>query len=507
MIDRRSLLLGVAAAPLLLAAAPVGAAPAGPAGVASAAPAAPIGRARGPSRLRARLLRDTVLDPTGVFEVTYSGLPNVASFQQDAILTRGRHQYAAWYAADRSATLARRRTNGRGTPGPWEKLVLPHRLSAVDSHNTISLGVSRADGRLHVAMDVHNTRVYYLRSAPGLVDGGPWAATAFSPVQRTLEGVELGGISYPQFVDTPDGWLQLSYRTGGSGGGVNELAEYGPAGWAVLGAWSAEDGRYTAPNGRTSDSRNMYLHGIGHDTRGRLHATFTWREDAAGGVVLCHPGGLSNHDTGYVYSDDRGRTWRTQDGAVAGVTGTASTGSGGRVGWTTPNHVVDPLDVNHALINQEAQAVDSAGRVHVLISYVPGRFTQCVTDFTAQRISSAYPFHLVQLAAGSADAPAPRWRKIELPERVGAFGRTRLVLAANDDAYAVLPDGRILAASAASTWTDWIRVYDGAAIDAFGECVVDASRSRSDGLLSVLSQEPSTGTTPSPVHVTDFRLG
>lgn len=477
VIDRRSLLLGAAAAaPLLLGAAP-----------APAALAAP----------RARLLRDTVLDPTGLYEVTYSGLPNVASFQQDAILTRGAYQYAAWYAADRSATLARRAISG---PGPWERVVLPHRLSAVDSHNTISLGVSRSDGRLHVVMDAHNTRAYYLRSAAGLIDGGvPWAVGSFSAVQRTLEGVELGGITYPQFVDTPDGGLQLSYRTGGSGGGVNELAEYTPAGWARLGAWTSAAGRYTAPNGRTSDSRNMYLHGIGYDARGRLHASFTWREDAAGGVVLCSPGGLSNHDTGYVHSDDRGRTWRTQDGAVAGVTGSASTGSGRRVAWTTPNHVVDPLDVNHALINQESQAVDSTGRIHILISYVPGRFTQCVTNFTAQRISFAYPFHLVRLATG--------WRKIELPERVAAFGRTRLVLAANDDAYAVLPDGRILAASAASTWTDWRRVYDGAAIDAFGECVVDASRLRSDGLLSVLSQEPSTGTTPSPVHVTDFRLG
>lgn len=61
-------------------------------------------------------------------------------------------------------------------------------------------------------------------------------------------------------------------------------------------------------NGQTSTARNMYVHGITYGPDGRLHAAFTWREQNFG--VLCHPGGLSNHDTGYVYSDDRGRTWR-----------------------------------------------------------------------------------------------------------------------------------------------------------------------------------------------------
>ncbi len=66
----------------------------------------------------------------------------------------------------------------------------------------------------------------------------------------------------------------------------------------------------------------MYLHGIDYDVNGRLHSFFTWREQS--GSVMCNGGGLTNHDTGYVYSDDRGgRTWRNNAGSLVGTTGTS----------------------------------------------------------------------------------------------------------------------------------------------------------------------------------------
>ncbi|WP_131102593.1 BNR repeat-containing protein [Streptomonospora litoralis] len=439
----------------------------------------------------ADLLRDRVLDERALYFVSYDGIVNNNSFQQDGILTHGRYQYAAWYTADRTAVVARRPA---GSAASWQTVRLPHELSRNDSHNVIALGVSADDGRLHIAMDTHNSTVYYLRSDAGLADGGgPWKADSFGEVQRSLAGLDPGGITYPRFVPTPDGGLQLTYRTGGSGDGVLELAEYSGGDWSRVGAWSSASGDYRA-NGATSTTRNMYLHGIGYDADGRLHASFTWRETAAGGDILCDPGGLANHDTGYVYSDDEGRTWRTDDGALAAVTGTQN-----RVSVDTPGHVVDPLGVDHALMNQESQAVDSAGNPHVMISYVPGRFTQCVSDFVAQRERWARPFHVFRDDSGE-------WHKTELPERVGAFGRSRLVMGADDDAYAVLPGGKVLAATAASGWSDWHTVYDGSGIDAFGEVLVDDSRLASDGRLSVFYQEPSTGTTPSPIHVADFAV-
>ncbi len=234
------------------------------------------------------LISDTVLDPAALYFVSYDGLVNNNSFQQDAIVTYQGRQYATWYTASRNAVIARRSLGGTR----WETVVLPHQLGVDDSHNVISLGISPQDNTIHVAMDTHNTRLFYFRSKPGLAVGGqPWTAESFGEVQRTLGGVELGSMTYPQFVVTPEGRLQFSYRTGGSGNGVNELAEYSGGSWRKLGGWTSATGSYTGPNGVVSATRNMYLHGLTYDRSGRLHAAFTWREGNTG--VLCNSGGLT----------------------------------------------------------------------------------------------------------------------------------------------------------------------------------------------------------------------
>jgi hypothetical protein len=434
-------------------------------------------------------LGDTQLDASGVFFVSYDGIVNNASYQQSGILTHAGNQYAAWYTASRHAMVARRQLPSGG----WQAAQLPHQLTVNDSHNSISLGISPSDGRLHVAMDTHDTRVFYVKSEAGLVSspaGRTWSPARFGAVQRALDGLELGNMTYPRFVVTPEGRLQFSYRTGRSGNGQLELAEYDGV-WQALGRWTSAGGSFTF-NGATSTTRNMYLHGLTYGPGGRLHAAFTWRE--ANTSVLCNSGGLANHDTGYVYSDDRGRTWRNNAGAQV-----ATTGSSSLVSVSTAGHVVDPLTVDHALINQESQAVDSAGDPHVIVSYVPGRFTQCVSNFVQQRISSGRAFH-VRREGGT-------WRKTEIPVALGAFGRSQIVLDAAGNAYVVLPFGRIVAASRASGYTDWTVRFDGAGLNAYGEVVVDRSRVAAEGVLSILYQRRSSGTTPSAVRVADFRLG
>lgn len=438
-------------------------------------------------------LGNSLLDESALYFVSYDGLPNVQSFQQSGILSHEGYQYAAWYTSDRSATIARRAL----PDGEWERLALPHQLTVDDSHNVISLGISPEDGRLHVAMDTHNNPVYYTKSEAGLVSdpaGQSWDASRFGPIQRTLDGVDIGDMTYPRFLVTPDQKLQFVYRTGGSGDGTNELAEYSDGSWTTLGQWSSATGSYTADNGVTSTTRNMYVHGLSYDQNGRLHAAFTWREGNQD--VLCAPGGLTNHDTGYVYSDDHGRTWQNSAGEQVGSTGEQP------IAVDAPGHVVDPLGVDHGLMNDEGQAVDSEGQPHVIISYVPGRFTQCVTDYGADRAAYARPFHVYRDASGT-------WHKVELPEPVGGrVARSELVFDANDNAYVVMARGRILAASKASDWTDWTMLYDGSELSAFnGDTLVDDVRVTEEGVLSIVYQESSSGTTPSALRVADFRLG
>ncbi|WP_109003676.1 BNR repeat-containing protein [Streptomyces rishiriensis] len=433
----------------------------------------------------------TQLDAQAVFFVSYDGLVNNNSFQKNGLLTYKGHQYAAWYTSTGNAVVARRVLGGAA----WSTVTLPHRLKASDSHNVISMGVSRGDGRLHLNMDSHSDGFFYVKSAPGLLDdpsATSWTPAVFGAVQTTLDGLALTAqFTYPQFVATPEGRLQLSYRAGISGNGRNALAEYDGSTWTNLGEWSASTGTYTSAHG-SSTARNMYLHGIDYDVAGRLHSFFTWREQ--NGAVMCSGGGITNHDTGYVYSDDRGRTWRNDAGAVVGVTGGSD-----KVAVTDGGLVVDALDPDHSLMNQESQATDSAGRPHAIISYVPGRFGQCTTDYVGDRTAHGRAFHLRKNASGG-------WQKTEIPIALGSSQRTKLVLDRYDNAYAVFPFGRIAGASRASGYTDWTVLFDGSGLNAFGEVVIDELRVRADDVLSFMYQEKSSGTTPSALHVVDFAL-
>ncbi|MFI8068056.1 BNR repeat-containing protein [Streptomyces sp. NPDC086033] len=433
----------------------------------------------------------TTLDSQAVFFVSYDGLVNNNSFQKNGLLTYKGYQYAVWYTADKNAVVGRRVLGG----STWSTVQVGHTLKTSDSHNVISMGVSKVDGRLHLNMDSHSDGFTYVKSVAGLLDnpsGLSWTTARFGAPQSTLDGVALASqFTYPQFVSTPDGKLQLSYRRGISGNGRNALAEYDGSAWTDLGEWSASTGTYTSEHG-SSTARNMYLHGIDYDKNGRLHSFFTWREQ--NGAVMCSSGGITNHDTGYVYSDDRGRTWRNNAGTVVGTTGGSD-----KVAVTDSGLVVDALNPDHSLMNQESQSTDSSGLPHAIISYVPGRFGQCTTNYVSDRTANGRAFHVRKNASGT-------WQKTEIPVVLGSSQRTKLILDKYDNAYAIFPFGRIAGASKASGYTDWKILFDGSGLNAFGEVVIDELRVAQDNVLSFMYQEKSSGTTPSALHVVDFAL-
>ena len=434
---------------------------------------------------------NTLLDSQAIYFVSYNGLVNNNAFQKNALLTYKGYQYAVWYTADRNAVVGRR-VLGSGT---WSTVKVGHTLRYNDSHNVISMGLSKVDGRLHLNMDSHSDGFTYVKSVAGLADnpaGLSWTTSRFGAPQSTLDGLALTSqFTYPQFVSMPDGKLQLSYRAGGSGNGRNALAEYNGTSWTNLGEWTSSTGTYTSEHG-SSTARNMYLHGIDYDRNGRLHAMFTWREQ--NGAVMCNSGGITNHDTGYVYSDDLGRTWRNNAGAVVGTTGGSD-----KVSVTDAGLVVDPLNPDHSLMNQESQWTDSAGRPHAIISYVPGRFGQCTTNYVANRTANGRAFLVRKSASGA-------WAKTEIPVPLNSSQRTKLVMDKYNNAYAIFPFGRIAGATAASGHTDWTILFDGSGLNAFGEVVFDESRIAQDNVLSVMYQVKSSGTTPSALRVIDFAL-
>ncbi|CAE6421339.1 unnamed protein product [Rhizoctonia solani] len=413
------------------------------------------------------------LDAQGIFFVSYDGLVNVESFQQSGVVTYNGYQYAAWYTSTRYAILARRQLPS----GSWSTLQLPHQLSVNDSHNVIAIGISPSDGRIHIAMDTHSTVLYYVKSVANLA-GAPgtfsWTVSQFGAVQNTLDGLSVTSqFTYPQFLITPDNLLQLFYRSAVSGNGVAQMAEYNGASWTNLGGYSSATGSYTY-NGATSTARNLYTNGITYSSTGRLHTSGTWRENNAG--VLCASGGLANHDTIWLYSEDRGRTWYNNGGTQVATTGSST------VSVTTSGIIVDSLDPNH-------------GKNPKLSTH------QISHTSSFHRISYARPFHLYRSSNGT-------WTKVEIPFALGSSGRSQIVMDASDNVYVVLPFLKIVTASKSSGWTDWTLAYDGVAagLNAFGEVTVDRPRVKSESVLSVLYQVSSSGTTPSAVMVADFKL-
>lgn len=108
---------------------------------------------------------------------------------------------------------------------------------------------------------------------------------------------------------------------------------------------------------------------------------------------MCNNGGLTNHDTVYIYSEDKGksrvpisrendvshprsndtgRTWRNSAGSSIATSGSNP------VNVNTAGIIVDSLNADHGLMNQESQDVDSDGQIHAIISYVPGTSIPCI---------------------------------------------------------------------------------------------------------------------------------
>jgi hypothetical protein len=92
---------------------------------------------------------------------------NGNSFQQHAITTIHSVQYAAFYTAVSIPTkkgacfanLARRQTATVGEKGKWEILTFEDYEQVVDDgHNTISIGVCKGDGTIHMSFDHHCDR-------------------------------------------------------------------------------------------------------------------------------------------------------------------------------------------------------------------------------------------------------------------------------------------------------------------------------------------------------------
>ncbi|MFG2357170.1 BNR-4 repeat-containing protein [Streptomyces sp. NPDC048521] len=157
-----------------------------PAGVLTASgPAAGTARAAGPGSSGTGK-GATRLDARAVRFVSYDGLVTNNSCRRNTLLTHQGHRYGVRHTATRNAVVARR---ALGAP-TRSTLTLPHRLKADDSHNVISTGVPKADGRLHLHTDSHNDGFFHVESGAGTL-AHPDTAWTPAVLRTTLDGPAL----------------------------------------------------------------------------------------------------------------------------------------------------------------------------------------------------------------------------------------------------------------------------------------------------------------------------
>lgn len=272
-------------------------------------------------------------------------LVNGGAHTHDALVTHAGWQYAGYYTVDGSDPAVRRVTLARRQlpAGAWESFQFTdYAQTSDDAHNVVALGVAPSDGTLHLAFDHHVSQLKRRQSTADILTdpaSHTWGPALFGAIQNSLDAGSVTGVTYPSWFTSPSGRLYLAFRVGGSSSGAYHLYEYDSGVWVNRGV--IIDGTGGTP------TKAPYPQGWDCDASGRLHVTWVWRE--TGDVA-------TNHDLSYLYSDDRGVTWRRNDGTA--VTLPVTPASAGVRVWEIPQ--------GSGLSNHEGQDIADDGTVHVL---------------------------------------------------------------------------------------------------------------------------------------------
>jgi len=351
---------------------------------------------------------------------------NWASFDQDKVVSAGDYQYSPYWDAEMVLVLARRNLATHDV----QTLRFPeHTLTTNprNAHRNTVVGISLADGRLHLAWDHHNNDLRYTKSRAGFVTQPPrtLARDDFEPAQPLMEDAPQR-VTYPRFVADAADRLYFIYRSGGSGHGENVFTRYDAetGEWTMLGRrLFSQEGIY--PPWNNSASRNAYLHDVLFGPKGKLHITWIYREESRTWA--------SNHDLHYAYSEDQGVTWKNNEGRTI-----ADLGADDPIALDDPGIVVREIPVYSWVMNQCGMAVDSQGRPHVATyrmaePFVPEKLEHGPPSEAAHRLSI---YHYYRDRSGAWHSSGP----LEIPQRAqSGIRRPHIATGPDDTVYIYWP--------------------------------------------------------------------
>ncbi|MFC1518601.1 BNR repeat-containing protein [Pseudomonadota bacterium] len=191
------------------------------------------------------------------------------------LLTRGDHQFVAYFDANRQMTVAYR--FGTGT---WRYYKVDSWLGW-DSHNYVTMELD-SQGHLHVMGNMHADPLEYFRTTE------PYNVRSLQRMPLLVDSSIEQSMTYPIFKLNKQGELIVKYRDGGSGNGneIYNIYDTKSQSWARLHENIFLDGE---------GKMNGYFEGpiLGPD--GFFHLVWVWRNT---------PNAATNHDLSYAKSED-----------------------------------------------------------------------------------------------------------------------------------------------------------------------------------------------------------
>lgn len=443
---------------------------------------------------------DSIVDGGGLnfAQGAYGTCINGQTFQQEALVSFRGYQYAAYFREAGVLCVGRRKLPS----GEWQSIrFLDTVIRHTDVHNVAVIGICPADGTIHLAFDHHCGPMHYKRSAANLAlhpEQFQWTLDQFGKTTNALVvGQPLPDVTYPQFFAVPNGNLQLLFRRGTSGDGDWHLAEYNPAaqGWTLLGILFSRVGEF-----ETSPSRCAYPNPLRYGPDQRLHVTWCWRERPKDGPTDLR----TNHDLGYAYSDDFGRSWKNNGGEVVTVIDGSQEKIAPSIQLNTPGAVVRRTRYLWGQMNTTTEHVDGSGIVHVINWQHQQDAAAASMDMNTWRY-----YHYWR-------EPEGKWNEGQLP----FFGRKpQIVVDRAGKAYVVYCQGKnlnyhgqdpggiltVAVADQRTRWQDWKTLWT-SSLKHVGEPLLDLARWNAEQVLSIYTQEqPVKPGAPSSLHVVDIR--
>ena len=175
--------------------------------------------------------------PNGVKAHHYN--PNISPRGDSMVVVNG-YIYFGWFKGgmkDRDLMISRKKIGS----GNWVNVQLPHKNTLIgpkvngwgDSHKTISVGVSKIDGTVHIFYDHHNDPLKYIVSKKNIAfaPDSEFKASNFEKTRSNLAVGEEIRITYPKITQNDKGEIIVNYRKGSAVGGNEMVHVYNGSTW------------------------------------------------------------------------------------------------------------------------------------------------------------------------------------------------------------------------------------------------------------------------------------